>query len=281
MKFLLVTFILLSSVVNAEQFQAPLTDTQWHVIETPLECSLSQPITDFGEAKFSRESGGLFSLSFTTKSYPSTQSIMYFEIAQAPWQNSEQRMTLISMPTDNNQTTFTLSGELAKQALTHMQEGRFPTLRYRSHNATNEISALLSTVHLTDSMPAFQHCLANMHPDTYEDIRQLTLYFGLESADLSEKDKAALMRVANYVNVDDSIKRVDISGHTDNHGRKRLNIPLSEARALAVKNFLIESGNVAENLIVIAFHREFIPAKSNKSKTGRAHNRRAEIEVIR
>ena len=222
MKYIIFTFIFLSSVIHAEQFQAPLTDTQWQVIESPLECSLTQTITDFGDAKFSRQAGGIFSLIFTTKSYPATQTNVRFEIAQAPWQNSDERLSLISMPTENNQTTFTLSGELAKQALTHMQEGRFPTIRYRSHNATEEISALLSTVHLTGSMPAFQQCLANMHPDTFEDVQRLTLYFPLEGADLTPNGQAALHRIGNYIRVDSSVKRIDINGHTDNHGRKRL-----------------------------------------------------------
>jgi len=281
MKYLHFIVILFSSFVYAEQFQAPLTDTQWHVLESPLECTLSQSITDFGEAKFSRKTGEEFRLIFTSKSYPAMQSNIRFEIAQAPWQNSDERLSLTSLPTENNQTQFVLSGELAKQALTHMQEGRFPTIRYRSHNASEEISALLSTVHLTDSMPVFQQCLENMHSDTFEDIRKLTLYFALEDATLSDNAKTALSRLAAYVKLDDSVKRIMVSGHTDAHGRKRLNIPLSEARALTVKNHLVNSEKIPESLIVISYHREFLPSKSNKTKSGRAHNRRAEIEVVR
>jgi len=281
MKYLLLTFTLFISTVYAEQFQAPLTDTQWQVIESPLECTLSQKIIGFGEAKFTRQSGENFSLIFTSQSHPSTQTNIRFEIAEAPWQNSEERLHLISVPTLDKQTKFILSGKLAKQALTHMEEGRFPAITYRSHNASEEISALFSTVHLNDSMPSFKQCLHNMHPDTFENIRRLTIYFALEEAELSEKDQAALTRVADYVNVDPSVKRIMVNGHTDNHGRKRLNIPLSEARALTVKNFLVEQGNIPENKIVTSFHREFIPSTSNKTKTGRAYNRRAEIEVIR
>jgi len=281
MKYLLLSFILFTSSLYAEQFQAPLTDTQWQVIESPLECVLSQSITDFGEAKFSRKTGDAFRLTFTTHSYPAMPAQVRFEIAQAPWQNSDERLHLISVPADNNQTQFILEGELAEQALTHMQEGRFPAIRYRSHNSTEELSALFSTVHLNDSIPAFQQCLSNLHPDAYDDIRKLTIYFALEGADLSDKDQAAITRLADYVKVDPSVKRININGHTDNHGRKRLNIPLSEARALTVKNFLIEQCEVPENLITTSFHREFIPSTTNKTKTGRAYNRRAEIDVIR
>ena len=281
MKQLSFIFLLLSSLVQAEKIQAPLTNTHWQVIESPLECILSQPIDGFGEAKFMRQTGGKFTLEFTTQSHPSTQSNASFEIAEALWQNSDQRQTLTSIPTENNQTTFTLTGDLAKEAFTNLQEGKFPMLQYRSHNSDGKLSVFLSTVHLADSLPAFKQCLSNLYPDTFEDIRHLTVYFNIEESTLSDETKASLTRLANYVKIDKAIKHIDIRGYTDNHGRKRLNIELSKARAITIKNFLIKQLQVPENLIQISFHREFYPAKSNKSALGRSYNRRAEIEVFK
>lgn len=271
----------LSLVVQAQQFQAPLTDTHWQVIETPIKCTLSQSISDFGEAKFQQESGGQLSLIFTTKSYPAVQSNVSFEIAEAPWQNVEQRTIITSLPTERGQTKFMLTGLFADQAFTQIQEGRFPTLRYRSQNASEEISALMSTVHLTDSMPAFQQCIESLPPYTFDDIRKLTIYFNSEKADLTTHAKEALTKLADYVKLDVSIKRIAISGHTDNHGRRRLNGPLAESRAVAIKNFLIQEGQIAESLIVTSSHLEFKPVSSNKSTSGRALNRRAEVTVFR
>lgn len=164
--------------------------------------------------------------------------------------------------------------------LTRIQEGQFPTLRYKSRNASDDIDVLLSTVHLTDAMPAFQQCLQNLHPYLYNDIRKLTVHFELEKAELNAEAQAALIKIADYVKIDPSVKSISIAGYTDNHGRKRLNIPLSEARAAAVKNFLMAQ-EIPEKLITITFHREFNPSTTNKTKKGRAFNRRAEIEVLR
>ena len=88
------------------------------------------------------------------------------------------------------------------------------------------------------------------------------------------------MKVVTFVKADPSIRKIALSGHTDNHGRKRLNQALSDERAAVVKNFLMDNG-VAENLITIASHLELTPVMSNKTQTGRAHNRRTEIEVSR
>lgn len=145
----------------------------------------------------------------------------------------------------------------------------------------SEIDVLLSTVHFRDSHLAFTQCVSNLYPYTFEQVRKLTVHFNLEDATLHADTKVALNRMAEYAKIDSTIKRIAVSGHTDNHGRKRINIPLSEARALNIKKYLIEECDLAENLITTSFRREFTAATSNKTATGRAHNRRAEIELIR
>jgi outer membrane protein OmpA-like peptidoglycan-associated protein len=281
MKYLIASLFLLTSIVQAEQFQAPITDTQWLVTESPLECSLTQDIARFGSAQFTQFPAKEFSLTFTTALYPSKQTDIHFEIAQAPWQNSEDRLMLVSIPVEKNQQTFTITGKLAKQAFTYIKEGMFPTIRYQSQNSIEEISVLLSTVHFRDSHVAFTQCVEQLTPYTFEQMRKLTVYFNSEESILHSDAKAALTRLADYVKIDDSIRRVTVSGHTDNHGRKWLNIPLSSARSLAVKSFLINECDLDEAMIITSFHREFVAATSNKTRAGRTHNRRAEIELIR
>jgi outer membrane protein OmpA-like peptidoglycan-associated protein len=273
--------LFLANTVHAQQFQAPITDTHWQVIESPLECSLSQQIPDFGEAKFVRATGDALRLQFETLFYPSTQNNAHFEIAQAIWQNSDQRLHLISVPTEQGQTSFEIAGQLAKQALTQLREGRIPALRYVSPNANGEVDVSMSTVHLADSLDAFQQCINQLHPDTFEDVRKLTIHFGLEQSRLNSDAQAALTRLADYVKVDNSIKRIKITGHTDNHGRRMLNGPLSEQRALAAKKYLVETCSLNANMITTTAYVERKPLATNKTDAGRALNRRAEIELIR
>lgn len=281
MKYLITLLFSLTAIAQAEQFQAPITDTQWQVTESPLECSLTQDIARFGRAQFTQLPAQEFSLTFTTSLYPSKQTNIYFEIAQAPWQNSEDRLILSSVAAEKNQQTFTIKGKLAKQAFTYIKEGMFPTIRYLSQNSLEEISVLLSTVHFRDSHLAFTQCVEQLTPYTFEQMRQLTVYFNLEQSTLHSEAKKALTRLADYVKIDDSIKRITVSGHTDSHGRKRLNIPLSQARSIAVKRFLIDESGLDESMITTSFHREFVAATSNKTNSGRTQNRRAEIELIR
>lgn len=279
-KLIHLLFLFLAPIAHAQQFQAPITNTQWQVVESPLECSLSQEIPGFGTAKFSQQTAEAFTLAFNTKSQPSVQTNVTFEIAEARWQNVEERLHLTSIPTENNQTVFTIEGAVAQQAFTHMQEGRVPVIRYRSQHITDEMTVLISTVHLGDSLDSFQQCVDNLHPFTFNDVRRLTIPFEREKSELSSDAEEALERVAEYVKIDDKIKRIMISGHTDNHGYRRINEPLAEARAIVVKNYLVQQG-VLEQLIVTSYHLERKPVATNRTLQGRSLNRRAEIELIR
>ncbi|PHS24661.1 MAG: cell envelope biogenesis protein OmpA [Methylophaga sp.] len=281
MKYLTTLLLLFSSFAHAEQFQAPITDTQWLVESSPLACSMTQEIARFGRAQFTQLPGEEFTLTFSSSLYPSQKTNIYFEIAQAPWQNSEDRLPLIALAAQKGQHKFTLSGKLAKQAFTYIKEGMFPTIRYLSQNSNEDISVLLSTVHFRDSNVNFSQCVEQLFPYTFEQIRKLTIHFNSEQSILTEDAKTALIKIADYVKIDNSIRRITVAGHTDNYGRKRINIPLARARAIAVKNFLVKENELAEKLIIISWHREFIAATTNKTTQGRSINRRTEIELIR
>lgn len=278
---LFILTILFALPVLAEQFQAPVTDTRWHVVESALECSLMQTIPDFGEAGFYRRNGGQLELRFTTASQPATQSNVQFQISAAPWQNKNEQQPLTSLPTKTGQTDFRVSGKVAMEALAQLQQGRFPSIEYRSQSYPEPIQVMLSTIKLNDSLPAFQQCLNNLHPDTFDEVNKLTVYFGLQQAKLDSASQQALSRLAQYAKYDESIRQIRISSHTDSHGRSRINEPLSDARAHAVRNFLVEQQGLPAELIQIQSLVASKPAASNKTTEGRARNRRAEITLIR
>ena len=76
----------------------------------------------------------------------------------------------------------------------------------------------------------------------------------------------------------DTVK-VEISGHTDNVGGDDFNKKLSQARADAVRNYLIQKG-IAENRITAVGYGFYRPKADNKTESGKAQNRRIEISII-
>lgn len=72
---------------------------------------------------------------------------------------------------------------------------------------------------------------------------------------------------------------IEISGHTDNVGSPMANVTLSERRAKAVRNYLLEQG-IAEERVEWKGYGGSNPIASNKTEEGRKKNRRVEFKVL-
>jgi len=70
-----------------------------------------------------------------------------------------------------------------------------------------------------------------------------------------------------------------IEGHTDSVGSNSLNQKLSDARANAVMDYLINNGVSAARLNAKGFGEES-PIESNNTRAGRAANRRVEVKLV-
>ena len=74
--------------------------------------------------------------------------------------------------------------------------------------------------------------------------------------------------------------KFSLEGHTDSDGKDAMNQKLSEDRAAAVKNYLIEQGIEASRLSSKGFG-ESAPVDSNKTAKGKANNRRVEVKLVK
>jgi outer membrane protein OmpA-like peptidoglycan-associated protein len=112
-------------------------------------------------------------------------------------------------------------------------------------------------------------------------VQARAVYFNSGKATFKNGDKETLARLdaikeilKNYPNA-----KFSIEGHTDSDGSDKLNQKLSEDRAAAVMNALIERGISVDNLVSKGFG-ESQPVASNKTPAGKAQNRRTEIKHI-
>ena len=78
--------------------------------------------------------------------------------------------------------------------------------------------------------------------------------------------------------IDNANYLVEVQGHTDNVGKYEYNVDLSERRAQSVRTYLIEQGVPAERLTAHGYGPDK-PIEDNKTKAGRAKNRRVEFNI--
>ncbi|RME24327.1 MAG: OmpA family protein, partial [Deltaproteobacteria bacterium] len=105
------------------------------------------------------------------------------------------------------------------------------------------------------------------------------IYFQTNRSRIKPESYDLLDEIAAILNAHDEIKLVEIAGHTDSQGRDAYNLKLSDARAHAVKDYLVAHG-VDESRLVAKGYGETQPKADNDTEEGRAMNRRVEFRIL-
>lgn len=114
--------------------------------------------------------------------------------------------------------------------------------------------------------------------ETGQIIRLNNLFFIFDTDKLIDESLGELNQLLTTLN-DNPKMKVEIVGHTDSKGSDDYNLSLSERRARAVVNYLIENG-ISEKRLTSKGYGETKPIVSNETEEGRQQNRRVEFVVI-
>ena len=96
---------------------------------------------------------------------------------------------------------------------------------------------------------------------------------------LTDDERSKLMDLAGKLKSSNSNVYLEIQGHTDATGTADYNMQLGEERAEAVRLFLNEQGVALNRMNTISYGKT-VPVADNKTKAGRAQNRRVQIVVL-
>lgn len=102
--------------------------------------------------------------------------------------------------------------------------------------------------------------------------------FEIGSAALAPKGMKLLDVLVPIIQSDKSL-RLEIGGHTDNYGDPRFNQMVSQARAVAVAQYLISKG-VDSRRLTSKGYGDTKPIASNKTRAGRQQNRRVTFQAL-
>jgi len=97
---------------------------------------------------------------------------------------------------------------------------------------------------------------------------------------LPDEAKSAIDEMVSHMKQDPKNIYLEIEGHTDNVGDKNVNEKVGLARAEAVKRYLYEQYQIPLHKMNVISYGEDKPIAPNKTKAGRAQNRRVVIKVL-
>lgn len=109
-------------------------------------------------------------------------------------------------------------------------------------------------------------------------VRLNNIFFETAKWDLLPESNLELDKLYLFLKNNSSVT-IEIAGHTDSQGNDASNQTLSENRAKAVMNYLLEKG-IESSRITSVGYGETKPESTNDTEDGRMHNRRVEFKII-
>ncbi len=103
--------------------------------------------------------------------------------------------------------------------------------------------------------------------------------FGFDQSDLNDTARGTLEQLLTQLKADNKNVYIEIQGHTDSFGSEAYNEKLGMARAEAVRRYLSENGIPLHRISTISYG-ETRPVTDNRTRAGRAKNRRVVIQVL-
>jgi OOP family OmpA-OmpF porin len=111
------------------------------------------------------------------------------------------------------------------------------------------------------------------------DVVTLKINFDFDKSDIKPEYYQELADFASYMRQQQSFTVVEIAGHTDSIGTDEYNQKLSERRAKAVRDYMVNELGMDDKLFSAVGYGESKPIASNDTEAGRAENRRILAEL--
>jgi OOP family OmpA-OmpF porin len=129
-----------------------------------------------------------------------------------------------------------------------------------------------------DGVPVAQAQAPVVAPTATKVVLNADTFFDFDKATIKPEGRQVLDQVAAQANTI-NLETLIATGHTDSIGTEQYNLGLSQRRANSVKAYLVSKG-IAADRIYVEGKGESSPVASNKTREGRAQNRRVEIEIV-
>jgi len=179
------------------------------------------------------------------------------------------------------------------QERTRQNEGRITQVDQKAQNAATAAQQASGAAQAANSAATDARNAANMagdKADTLDKANRRLVYevvlnedegnFKFGQTKLPEEAKQRIDAMVQQLKDDPKNVYIEIEGHTDNVGGKPLNEKIGLERAQAVQRYLYEQYQIPLHKMNIISYGENKPVAPNKTREGRAQNRRVVIKVL-
>lgn len=157
--------------------------------------------------------------------------------------------------------------------------GNVPTWREIAYPGIVKSIALSGPIHAAEMNKSFTKSSNDVKAEAISS-KKVTISFPTASSTLTDDARYTIDK--EFVNIARGFSnaKIRIEGNTDNVGDDASNQRLSEKRAQAVAEYLIQMHSFDRNRIVVVGNGESKPVATNVTEEGRASNRRTDFELI-
>jgi len=113
----------------------------------------------------------------------------------------------------------------------------------------------------------------------FQFIPMQSIYFVNDQDKLTNRAQSTLLAMIDYILNHPETDKLIIQSHADENGGENYNYKLTDRRAIAVRNFVVENG-LPDEIVEIISRGEMDPVDENWTRQGKARNRRVELYVI-
>ncbi len=281
----LACLMLIPFTLQAKMYQAPFDHAKWVLKSSKLQCTIKHKIPGYGEAIFETKAGEqqTFTLETILRQFKAKNAKIVD--ATPNWKNKQytrnNKKILASVKVSTSNTPIRLSKLTSYEMLAALAEGREPYIKINKQGQGQADRVVLSSTGFHKTYQGYLACVDNLVLYSYDKVKKSTFFFYSGSLALPEAVEVKLDAIIEHVNQDENIRRIHLTGHSDSKGGYLINRQLAYERMWAIKDYMVMVGGVDSDIFTMKGYSDRMPIGPNKTKAGRAKNRRVELKLYR
>jgi len=246
---LVIVAALLANTVQAQEYQATVTHSQWQFSGNRVGCFLSHEIPQYGVGVFEQKSGDPLRFVLKVESYVPAMQSATLSSTPPVWMHGSPVLKLASIKAGKQQ--LVVNNDLSERMLQELAEGRFPQFNYVAKATKQKVSVVVSSINFLDSMSEFESCRQNLLPFSRNEVHQNLSLFNNLGTDITHKNRRLLNKAVSYINEAGEDERIDLiagtGGFSVKDGRR-----MHSKRVKRIRKYLIEQGVADANVIALS-----------------------------